>query len=191
MGHRGQDEFDPANFGIFAGSEGLANVNTMEVEQTPDGYEMTRPCEGCGELRKCVIDWAEMYCLQYAVDPARVGARINRQDIFSTQWLYSPQHKCFHPNFRCNCMGNPVVLFNMTPVAAEAALRAAARNGILSDAQQNLIRHIAPYVKEMAGARNGVPARQMQAQYARAGGPPPGYPGVPVQQGNGGGFFRR
>jgi hypothetical protein len=76
MGRRGKEEFDHANYGIFAGAEGLANINTMDVEQTPDAYVMTRTCEGCGELKQCMIDWAEIYCLQYGIMPAEVGRAI-------------------------------------------------------------------------------------------------------------------
>lgn len=162
-----KEQFDAANYGIFAGSEGLANVNEMDVEQTPDFYSMSRVCEGCGCRRQCQIDWAELYCLQYGVNPAAVGRQIGRADVFDTSWVYDPRVRCFHPNYRCSCNGNPIVIFNVTPTEAERVLHQAGRNSIISDAQQNVIRTIAPVVKQLAGARSGVPAQQVQQQYAR------------------------
>jgi len=174
-----KDEFDHANFGIFAGSEGLSDINTMDVEQAPEYYSMMRTCEGCGEKRECQVDWAELYCLQYGVDPGRVGQAIGRNDLFDTSWVYDPRVRCFHPNYRCSCSGNPLVIFNMTPVNAERVLREAGRNGILSDIQQGIIRTISPVVKQLSGARSGVPAQQVQQAYRQ--GVPQARPGQPMQ----------
>lgn len=161
------ERLDPSHYGIFAGSEGLANVDEMEVEQSPDYYSMTRTCEVCGEHRECRIDWAELYCLQYGINPKEAGVAIRRPDLFDTSWVYDPRVKCFHPNYRCSCLGNPLIIFNMTPTAAERVLREAGRNGIISDAQTNIIRTISPVVRQIADAKSGVPARQVQQQYMR------------------------
>lgn len=173
-----RDEFNHAQFGIFAGSEGLANIDNMEVEQTPDYFAMTRKCEGCGETKQCQVDWAELYCLQYGVNPSRVGEVIQRTDLFDTAWAYHPGVRCFHPGFRCSCNGHPLVLFDMTPIKAERLLHEASRNGIISDTQVDIIRTIAPVVKQLANASRGVPAQQVQRRYAQ--GAPPPAPGVPM-----------
>ena len=152
----------------------------MDLEQSEDYYGMARPCEGCGQMKQCQIPWAELYCLQYSINPAAVGRAIRREDILDTNWVYDSRFKCFHPGYRCGCTGNPLVLFNMTPMAAEAALKAAGRNGVISQEQQSLIRTISPVVRQMAEQKSGVPARQMQQQYARVpvpqGQPMQGYP---------------
>ena len=127
----------------------------------------------------CQVDWAELYCLQYGVDPGRVGQAIGRNDLFDTSWVYDPRVRCFHPNYRCSCSGNPLVIFNMTPVNAERVLREAGRNGILSDIQQGIIRTISPVVKQLSGARSGVPAQQVQQAYRQ--GVPQARPGQPMQ----------
>lgn len=180
-----RDEFDHAQFGIFAGSEGLNNVDTMDVEQSADFYSMSRTCEGCGERRECQIEWAELYCLQFGIDPAEVGRAIGRPDVFDTSWQYSPQHKCFHPNYRDNCNGNPLVMFNITPVLAEAALKAAGRNGIMSDAQIGIINTIQRTVHQMYEQRRAggrpmqrqlSPQQIQQMQMMQQQGYPPGYP---------------
>jgi hypothetical protein len=156
-----KDQFDASRFGIFADSEGLSNLSEMDLEQDDDFYGMSRHCEGCGQRKQCQIPWSELYCLQYAVDPAKVGQAIRRQDLFDTSWVYDPRFKCFHPNYRCTCLGNPVVLFNMTPRQAEQVLHAAGRNGIVSEAQKGIIRTIAPVVKQLAG---GAPAQPVMRQ---------------------------
>ena len=153
MGKR--DEFDHAAYGIFAGSEGLNNVDTMDVEQAADYYSMSRTCEGCGERRECQVDWAELYCLQFGLDPAEVGRSYGRPDLLDTSWQYSAQHKCFHPNYHDGCNGQPLVMFNITPKMAEDVLKAAGRNGIISDAQINLINAIQPTVHAMSAQRRG------------------------------------
>ena len=190
-----KEEFEHGNFGIFAGSEGLANINEMDVEQAPDYYSMTRTCEGCGERRECQVPWAELYCLQYAVNPAEVGRAIHRNDVFNTSWVYDPRPQllCFHPQHHCGCNGNPLIIFNMTPFEAERVLKAAGRNGIISDAQQRVMASIAQTVKQLSrGVAIGQP--QMPPQQV-----PPGYqqqaqgygPGYPPQQQMPQGFRRR
>ena len=173
------DELDPANFGIFAGSQGLSDIDHMEVAQTPEAFVLRRSCESCGKKCECQIAWSEMYCLQYGIDPFKVGSAINRSDIFPTQWVYDSRVKCFHPNYKHGCTGNPLVVFNMTPTQAERALHEAGRNGIMSDDQKLIIRFISPTVRQMSGASSGVPAQQVQQAYRQA--VPQPMAGVPVQ----------
>lgn len=180
----GRNEFDHAQFGIFAGSEGLNNVDTMDVEQAADYYSMSRTCEGCGERRECQIDWAELYCLQFGIDPAEVGRAWGRTDLLDTAWPYDPKFKCFHPNFHDGCNGQPLVMFNVTPKLAEDVLKAAGRNGIISDTQMNIINAIQPIVHAMSQQRRGgrpvqrpmTPQQQamMQQQMMQRGGYPQG-----------------
>lgn len=164
-----KEQFDPTNYGIFAGSEGLANVSEMDVSQADDYYAMSRHCEGCGQRKECRIDWAELYCLQYGINPADVGRTTRRTDIFDTNWRYDPAFHCYHPNYRCTCHGNPLVLFNMTPREAERVLHGAGRNGIISSTQTDIIRQIAPLVKRMSG--QPVPVQSPPPAMARQGGP--------------------
>lgn len=171
-----RNELDPNEYGIFAGSDGLQNVSTMDVEQASDYYSMTRTCEVCGQLRECQIPWAELYCIAQGVMPQDVGRAIRRPDLFDTQWKYSQTHKCLHPDLRCNCSNNPLVMYNLTPVLANKVLTEAGRNGIISDAQQNLIRTIGPVIAQMKGQPRPVP-QQMVPQPQMQGYPmyPPGY----------------
>ena len=165
-----KDAFDATNYGIFADSEGLANVSDMDLEQDSEFYGMSRHCEHCGQRKQAQIPWCELYCLQYGVDPARVGQAIGRTDIFDTSWVYDKRFQCFHPNYRCGCHPNAIVLFNMTPREAERVLHTAGRNGIISDAQKGIIRTITPVVKQMAGMMQRpqmMPQQQMVPPGAR------------------------
>ena len=171
-----KDQFDPTNYGIFANSEGLAALSEMDLEQDGEYYMMGRSCEGCGQRKQLQVPWSELYCLQYSVDPSRVGQGLGRPDLFDTKWVYDGKFKCFHPGYRCGCHGNPLVLFNMTPREAERVLHTAGRNGIISDVQQNIIRTIAPVVKQIASGARPMAPQQMQGQPMRYG-PGPGGPG--------------
>jgi hypothetical protein len=148
-----KDKFDPANYGIFSDSEGLANVSEMDVEQSPDYYSMSRVCEVCGTRKECRVSWAELYCLQYGLNPAAVGGHMGRRDIFDTNWQYDAGLKCFHPGYRCSCLGNPLVVFNMTPTNAETILHKASRNGIISGEQRNIISAASAVVQRMRGVQ--------------------------------------
>jgi hypothetical protein len=171
------DQFDHSNFGLFEGSPALDNINELDEQQSPDYYAMTRPCEGCGIMKQLQIPWSELYCLQYAIDPAEVGRQMRREDLFNTSWVFHPRHHCFHPNYRCGCMGNPLVMFNMTPVQAEKKIKEASRNGVLSDEQTNIIRTISQLVQHMAKIKAGMPVSQPQYQQQRSQGQPmQGYP---------------
>lgn len=172
-----EDQFDHANFGLFEGSPALDNINELDEQQSPDFYAMTRPCEGCGVMKQLQIPWSELYCLQFAIDPAAVGAQMRRQDLFNTSWVFHPRHHCFHPNYRCGCMGNPLVMFNMTPMKAQKLLKEASANGVLSDEQTNIIRTISKLVNDMARFKAGaIPAQQYQQQAPQQGNPMAGYP---------------
>lgn len=163
-----QERLAPSQYGIFADSEALGHLDEMDEEQDPESYKMTRPCEGCSQMQQCQIAWSELYCLQYGLDPNSVGKAIGREDLFPSRWVYEPSLQCFHPGYRHNCMGNPLVVFNMTPIEAERKLHSAGRNGVISDVQQNIIRTIAPVVKQMSGARPGVSPQQAQQLQQRA-----------------------
>lgn len=155
-----KEKLDPANYGIFSDSEGLANVSEMDIEQAPDYYSMSRVCEGCGTRKECRVAWSELYCLQYGMNPAQIGARIQRPDLFDTNWAYDAHLQCFHPGYRCGCQGNPLVVFNMTPTNAEAVLHKASRNGIISDLQRKIIQTVTPVVHQIRGTRTMQPQRR-------------------------------
>lgn len=181
----GEDRFAPEQFGIFSDSEALADASNMDLEQSEDYYGMARKCEGCGQKKQCRVDWVELYCLQYGVNPHLVGQIVGRTDVLDTAWVYDPQLKTYHPNYRCNCHGQPLVVFNMTPREAERVLHAAGRNGILSDEQKRAISAVRPVVKRLA---DGMSPHQVAAEYRAAAsrgiqGPPPARPmGPPIRR---------
>jgi hypothetical protein len=118
-------------------------------------------------MLQCQIPWSELYCLQYGINPNDVGRAMGREDLFPTKWVYDPRLQCFHINYRHGCSGNPLVIFNITPIEAERQLHSSGRNGVLSDGQQRMIRNISPIVRQLAGVRPGAQAAQMQQQMAQ------------------------
>jgi hypothetical protein len=154
-----KERLDPAQFGIFADSEALGQLDEVDVEISPNFYSKSRPCEVCSRRKECQIPWSELYCLQYGIFPQHVGRHINRQDLFSTPWLYNQKFKCFHPDYRCACDPRSIVLFDITPTEAERVLNQAGRNGIISEDQQRIIHAIVPVVARLA-SRQGIPTQQ-------------------------------
>jgi hypothetical protein len=156
----------PEQFGIFADSEALGHLNQMDEHLDPKGeyYELTRPCEGCSQMKTCYITWSELYCLQYGMEPNSVGKAIGREDLFPTRWVYDAQHQVFHPNYHCTCMGNPLVMYNLSPTEAKRKLESAGQNGAISDAQNNIMRVIGPVIARMKNP-------QAAAQYMQQGYP--------------------
>jgi len=149
-----EDRLDPSRFGIFSDSEALGAIDDMEVSQTPDAYVKSRPCEICSRRKECHIPWAEVYCLAYSVMPDRIGQTIGRPDLFQTRWLYNRQFQCFHPEYRCNCHQNAIVIFDITPTEAERVLKQASKNGVVSEGQRRLIHAIAPIVAKVVTNQN-------------------------------------
>jgi hypothetical protein len=145
----GFERFNPSSYGIFADSEALGAIDEVETAQHPDYYSKSRPCEVCNTRKECRMSWAELYCLKNGVLPHRVGQAIRREDLFGTQWNYSPKFQCFHPNYRCSCDPRALVLFDITPTEAERMLHQAGRNGVISPSQRHLIQAITPVVAQL------------------------------------------
>lgn len=160
------ERLNPARFGIFADSEALGVLEDGEVHQEEECYVKSRPCEYCSQQKSCYIPWSEIYCLMYSVPPHQVGQAMGRPDLFPTRWVYNPRFKVFHPDFRCSCHPRALVIFDMTPTAAERLLRDASKNGNISQSQRQIIQAIAPVVAQIVSRQAG------------GGRVPPGVPGM-------------
>jgi len=151
----GKDFSDPTEHGIFADSVALNHLHSIDSQISEDFLVLTRSCEGCSTLKQCFVPWAEVYCLANGVPPHKVGQAIRRPDVFPTVWSYLPKGKCYHPNYRCECANRPFVVFNLTPNECEVKLRNAAKNGVVSEEQQNLIKAIQQVVAQLRPRTRG------------------------------------
>ncbi|MFA4971431.1 MAG: hypothetical protein WC683_02375 [bacterium] len=149
-------ELNPSQYGIFAGSEALGDMDDPAPSSDGTGYKKRRYCEYCSAVNQVEMTWAELYCLSYGLLPQQVGQRIHRPDIFPTIWQYNQKHQCFHPRAFCQC-GDPraMLLFDMTPTEAERLVSTAARNGVMSQEQKAIIGGIQPVVTELSANRRG------------------------------------
>jgi hypothetical protein len=141
---------DPSEYGIFAGTEGLGVVSKMDVKPTEDGLEMTRACEVCNRFMRATLSWPELYCVSKGVLPQMTG----RTDIFRTHWNIHRGLKCMYPEIRCSCQSpGPVVMFDMTPQKANAALTNASQNNTITPRDLQIIKAIQPNVQAATGRR--------------------------------------
>jgi len=149
-------ELDHANYGVFAGSEALADMDDAEPKSTENGFLEKRYCEYCSAVNQVEMTWAELYCLSYGLLPQQVGQAIRRPDIFPTQWRYNQNFQCFHPVSYCKC-GDPraLLLFGMTPTEAERLVSTASRNGNIGQSQRQIIVAIQPVIAGLTAGRSG------------------------------------
>jgi len=177
---------DPTQHSIFAGSEALDDLNEVKTTQSADYYAMERHCEWCGTGKECQIPWLEMYCLANNILPQDLARAINQPGYFEGDWTFDARFRVYHPNLRCHCASNPVIMFNLVPAEAQRLYETALKNKVISPEQRKMIQDIAPVIHRMqqAGGRpmmNPQQAQAMQqqrmmmAQQQGVQGYPPGY----------------
>ena len=151
-----RDFTDPTQQGIFDESAALHHLHNQQLRQHPDYLILERSCEVCLTPKQCLVPWAEVYCLAHGIPPHKIGEAIGRGDVFPTVWTFLPKGKCYHPNYRCDCSGQPLVVFALTPNECSNRIRTAKNNGLISPQQQQTIVQIKPVVDAiMARGRRG------------------------------------
>jgi len=151
---------------IFSESEALADLEELKTTQSADYYAMERNCEYCGSGKECQIPWLEMYCLANNVLPNDLARAIGQPNYFEGDWTFDARFRVYHPNLRCHCMNNPVIMFNLVPAEAQRLYETALKNKVISPEQRTMIQQVAPVIQRMQqqGAMRGMPQQRMSPQ---------------------------
>lgn len=148
--------FGHEKYGIFADSEALGAIESLEVEQTPEGLKNIRMCEWCSKPVALLMTWGELFCLQYGYLPQDVARAAGSPGLFGAGgWAFDPKQGVFYPAYRHSCHPKAVVLFRMTPSEARRHLGEGRDSNVMSDEQMRLMAGLGQVISQIRASQSG------------------------------------
>lgn len=152
-----QDDFDGESFDAFGDvinrtngifGEALVENDSVRTATTREGLAIEFYCQTCGQPLRLIIEWPEVICLKYGVDPSRA---INSP----TRWFWKNDENAWASDLRCGkCNGG-------TGIRIKASEPARA----IEDARRR--RLIDPMMERQLSAQVAQIAQQIRAQQAQ------------------------
>ena len=147
-----QDVIEASN-GVFDGSVGLKNHDSVKPFVTPQGVALQFECQGCGNPKKLIVEYPEMIALKYGVNPEIAFRGIPGVLDEPTRWEFLPAEQSWRPDRRCpGCFWFPI---RIDPQEPERYLQMARRRGYINPAVEQKLSAIAA-----KAAQNGQAVRR-------------------------------